>query len=96
MEEFPLRSRREALGLSQLQLANRAHCPIEVVIHTEFGLPDEFGERVRERLAMAYRLAPRRFNRLVRHAVARFARRQGEQRRALFGAPVQESRYGTL
>ena len=96
MEEFPLRTRRESLGLSQLQLANRARCPVEVVIHTEFGLPSDFGDEIQNRLATAYRLAPRRFDRLVRHALARFARRQGEQRRALFGIPSRQSLYGTL
>ncbi len=96
MEEFPLRTRRESLGLSQLQLANRARCPVEVVIHTEFGIAAEFSDEVENRLATAYRLAPRRFHRLVRHALARFARRQGEQRRAIFGIPSEQSRYGTL
>jgi hypothetical protein len=84
------------MGLSQLQLANRAHCPVEVVIHTEFGLPSEFGDEIQNRLATAYCLAPRRFSRLVRHALARFARRQGEQRRALFGVGSRQNVYGTL
>ena len=80
MDKFLLRSRREALGLTALQLANQARCPIEAVIHTEFGFPGWFEGEIRRRLAAAYGLQPDRFNRLARHAEARMARRLGRQR----------------
>ena len=83
MHKFLLRSRREALGLSALQLANQARCPVELVVHTEFGIAGGVGENLRHRLARAYRLAPERFNRLARHAEARLTRQLVDQRRAV-------------
>ena len=80
MDKFLLRSRREAMGMTALQLANRARCPVEAVIHTEFGFPGWFEKELRNRLAEAYGLRPERYNRLVRHAEVRLARRLDQQR----------------
>jgi len=75
MARFLLRARREALGLSVLQVASEARCPAETVVHTELGLEFPVDAEVESRLAHAYRLDPGRFHRLALHAEALFAKR---------------------
>jgi transcriptional regulator with XRE-family HTH domain len=50
-----LRALREAMGVTALELAAEAGCPVEVLLRAEFGLSVPRNEH-RRRLAIAYRL----------------------------------------
>jgi transcriptional regulator with XRE-family HTH domain len=59
-----LRARREKLGLTALELAAEAACPVEVLLRAEFGLAVPRAAE-RRRLAKAYRLPLDAYLRLV-------------------------------
>jgi hypothetical protein len=50
-----LRALREAIGATALELADKAACPVEILLRAEFGLSLPHGDD-RRRLAAAYRL----------------------------------------
>ncbi|MHC4550000.1 MAG: hypothetical protein ACYTEZ_14605 [Planctomycetota bacterium] len=70
-----LRALRESLGLTAPELADRAECPVEVVLRAEFGMAVPVGEGLRVRLAAAYRLAPTEYLRLALDEAERCAAR---------------------
>jgi transcriptional regulator with XRE-family HTH domain len=66
-----LRGRRKRLGLTALQLADRAACPVEVVLRAEFGMAVPVDRGLRMRLAAAYGLEPMDYLRLALDAAER-------------------------
>jgi len=71
-----LRSLREALGLQAPELADRADCPVEVVLRAEFGICVPTDQSMRVRIAQAYQLSTGEYLRLAFDAAARFTSRQ--------------------
>lgn len=67
-----LRALREAMGLTALELAADAACPVEIVLRAEFGLSLP-REDQRRRLAAAYRLPVDEYIRLALDAADRAA-----------------------
>jgi len=59
-----LRALREAMGVTALELADEASCPVEILLRAEFGLSLPPGEH-RRRLAAAYRLPIDEYTRLA-------------------------------
>lgn len=66
-----LRGRRKRLGLTALELADRAACPVEIVLRAEFGMAVPVDRGVRARLAAAYQLKPVDYLRLALDAAER-------------------------
>lgn len=66
-----LRGRRKRLGLTALQVADRAACPVEVVLRAEFGMAVPLDRGTRVRLAAAYQLQPMDYLRLALDAAER-------------------------
>ncbi|MEM8883991.1 MAG: hypothetical protein AAGD14_07985 [Planctomycetota bacterium] len=75
MATFDLRSRRESMGLSLLELAREAKCSAETVLHAEFGMELPRDIKLRDRLAVAYRLTRTRYDRMVVKAARNFRER---------------------
>ena len=75
MNSHELLDRREALGLTLLDLARKAECPAEIVLHAEFGvdMPRDLG--LRDRLAGAYRLTRLHYDRMTVQAARGFRER---------------------
>jgi transcriptional regulator with XRE-family HTH domain len=71
-----LREVRLALGLNPLQVAALASCPVETVVHAEFGTLVPVDEAVRGRLAKVYGLTVAEFLELAFDAAERWASRQ--------------------
>ncbi|HEX5032429.1 MAG TPA: helix-turn-helix transcriptional regulator [Candidatus Eisenbacteria bacterium] len=71
--EVSLRARREAVGLTALDIAGLAGCPVEVVLRAEFGMHVPHDRHVLARLAVAYGLAGDQYLRLVLDAAERLA-----------------------
>jgi hypothetical protein len=71
--EISLRTRRVAMGLTALDMAGLAGCPVEVVLRAEYGLcvPHERG--VLAGLAAAYALPADAYLRLALDAAERLA-----------------------
>jgi hypothetical protein len=69
-----LNVKREALGLTALELAALADCPVELVLRAEFGL-EVPRDGVVSRLAAAYCLHPDVYLRLALEAAERHASR---------------------
>lgn len=63
--EDSLRTRREALGLTALEVAGLAGCTVEVVLRAEFGAHVPHDRFVIARLAAAYGLAGDAYLRLA-------------------------------
>lgn len=76
MRMHGLRTRREELGLTPLELADIAKCSVEIVLHAEFGIDVPSGEDLQRRLAEAYRLEPREYLRMAFDAADGFAERE--------------------
>ncbi len=68
--EDSLRARREALGLTALEMAGLSGCPVEVVLRAEFGL-EVPREAAVARLARAYCVAPDEYLRRALDAAER-------------------------
>lgn len=66
-----LRGLRKRLGLTALQMADRAACPVEIVLRAEFGMAVPVDHGIRARLAAAYRLKPMDYLRLALDAAER-------------------------
>ena len=66
-----LRSVREEMRLTAADLAERADCPVEVVLRAEFGMSVPVGDELRVRLAGAYELDPREYLSLALDAAER-------------------------
>ena len=66
-----LRGRRTRLGLTALQLADRAACPVEIVLRAEFGMAVPVDRGIRARLAAAYEMGPMDYLRLALDAAER-------------------------
>ncbi len=69
--EDSLRARREALGLTALEMAARVGCPVEVVLRAEFGTHVPHERRLLARLAGAYGMAGDAYLRLALDAAER-------------------------
>lgn len=67
--------RREALGLTLLDLARKAECSAEIVLHAEFGVDMPRDRGLRDRLAGAYRLTRPNYDRMTVQAARRFRAR---------------------
>jgi transcriptional regulator with XRE-family HTH domain len=67
-----LRARREALGLTALEVAGMAGCAVEIVLRAEFGVEVPRGGTL-ARLAVAYCVAPDSYLRLALDAAERLA-----------------------
>ncbi|MCK6458261.1 MAG: helix-turn-helix domain-containing protein [Planctomycetes bacterium] len=59
-----LRALRESMGATALELADRAGCPVEILLRAEFGLSLPAGAE-RHRLAAAYRVPVEDYVRLA-------------------------------
>ena len=66
-----LRGWRKRLGLTALQLADRAACPVEILLRAEFGMAVPVDRGIRARLAAAYELDPMDYLRLALDAAER-------------------------
>lgn len=66
-----LRGRRKRLGLTALQVADRAACPVETLLRAEFGMAVPVDRGIRARLAAAYGLEPMDYLRLALDAAER-------------------------
>ena len=62
---------REQLGLSALELARRADCPVETVVRAEMGLSLPTADPERQRLAKGYGIPLDEFLRLALDAADR-------------------------
>jgi hypothetical protein len=71
--ELSLRARREAMGLTALDVAGLAGCAVEVVLRAEFGMQVPHERSVIARLAAAYCLAGDAYLRLALDAAERLA-----------------------
>jgi transcriptional regulator with XRE-family HTH domain len=71
--EVSLRARREAVGLTALDMAGLSGCPVEVVLRAEFGIHLPHERFVVARLAAAYGLTGDAYIRLVLDAAERLA-----------------------
>lgn len=71
-----LRDVRLARGLNPLQVAALAACPVETVVHAEFGTLVPIDDGVRRRLAEVYGLSVEEFLRLAFDAAERWADRR--------------------
>jgi transcriptional regulator with XRE-family HTH domain len=71
--EVSLRARREALGLTALEMAGLAGCPVEVVLRAEFGVHVPHDRLVLARLSAAYGLVADAYVRLALDAAEREA-----------------------
>lgn len=69
--EVSLRARREALGLTALDMAGLSGCPVEVVLRAEFGVHVPHEAFALARLAAAYGLAGDEYLRLALDAAER-------------------------
>jgi hypothetical protein len=69
--EVSLRARREAMGLTALETAALAGCPVEVVLRAEFGVHVPHDPPTVARLAAAYGLAGDDYLRLALDAADR-------------------------
>ncbi|HEX5136574.1 MAG TPA: helix-turn-helix transcriptional regulator [Planctomycetota bacterium] len=72
--EDSLRARREALGLTALDLAGLAGCTVDVVLRAEFGVHVPHDRFVLARLAAAYGLGGDAYLRLALDAAEAAAR----------------------
>jgi transcriptional regulator with XRE-family HTH domain len=79
--EVSLRARREAVGLTAVEMAGLVGCPVEVVLRAEFGMHVPHDRRVLARLSAAYGLAGDAYMRLALDAAERLAE-------AAYGAKV--------
>ncbi len=70
-----LRGLREARGLTALEMAALAECPVEVVLKGEFGVAVPMGDGLRARLAAAYGLEIQDYVRLALDEAERYADR---------------------
>ncbi|MGH7818941.1 MAG: helix-turn-helix domain-containing protein [Candidatus Binatia bacterium] len=70
MAEGPrtLRDLRERLGLTVLQMADRAGCAVDVIVRIEMGIRIPTEESERENLALAYGLPAKEFLNLALQA----------------------------
>jgi transcriptional regulator with XRE-family HTH domain len=73
---YRLRSLREELGMTALQMAQAIGCSVQTVLNAEFGVELPKGEELRVRLAGAYRLSPRQYIELALDAAEGFARNE--------------------
>ena len=73
--EDSLRAQREATGLTALDIAARADCPVEVVLRSEFGISVPVDRGLRGRLAVAYGLSADAYLRLALDAAEAAAER---------------------
>lgn len=71
--EVSLRARREALGLTALDMAGLAGCPVEIVLRAEYGMHVPHDRHVLARLSAAYGLAGDAYVRLALDAAERLA-----------------------
>jgi transcriptional regulator with XRE-family HTH domain len=71
--EVSLQARREALGLTALEMSRLAGCAVEVVLRAEFGMHVPHERGVLARLAAAYGLAADKYLRLALDAAERLA-----------------------
>lgn len=69
--EVSLRARREALGLTALEMAGLSGCPVEVVLRAEFGMHVPHDPAAVARLAAAYCVAVDTYLRLALDAAER-------------------------
>ena len=69
-----LRERRESMGLGALDVAERARCPVEVVLRAELGAAVPIGLHLQEALARAYGLGRREYVDLALEAAEEFVR----------------------
>lgn len=80
MRMYRLRSRREELGITALQMAHVVGCTVQTVLNAEFGVEVPSGEDLRTRLAGAYRLSPREYLELALDAAEGFAHSEAARR----------------
>lgn len=66
-----LRGQRKRLRLTALQVADRAACPVEIVLRAEFGMAVPVDRGIRARLAAAYEIEPLDYLRLALDAAER-------------------------
>ena len=71
--EVSLRMRREAMGLTALEMAGLAGCRVEVVLRAEFGIQVPHERQVLARLAGAYCIGVDTYLRLALDAAERLA-----------------------
>lgn len=71
-----LRTVRLERGLNPLQIAAQAECPVDTVVHAEFGTRVPIDAALRRRLAEAYGIPVKRFLDLAFDAADRWAARQ--------------------
>jgi hypothetical protein len=71
--EVSLRARREAMGLTALEMAGLAGCPVETVLRAEFGTHVPHDRVVVARLSAAYGLVADAYLRLALDAAERTA-----------------------
>jgi len=76
MRMYRLRSRREELGVTALQMAQDVGCSVQTVLNAEFGIEVPSGDDLRSRLARAYDLSPREYIELALDAAEGFALRE--------------------
>jgi transcriptional regulator with XRE-family HTH domain len=69
--EVSLRARREAIGVTALEMAGLAGCPVEMVLRAEFGLHVPHDHAMLARLAAAYGLPANEYLRLALDAAER-------------------------
>lgn len=69
--DVSLRARREAMGLTALEMAGLAGCPVEVVLRAEFGMQVPHDPVVLARLAGAYCIGVDTYLRLALDAAER-------------------------
>jgi transcriptional regulator with XRE-family HTH domain len=80
MRTYRLRSRREELGVTALQMAQAIGCSVQTVLNAEFGVELPKGEDLRDRLARAYQLTPREYIELALDAAEAFSRSETARR----------------
>jgi transcriptional regulator with XRE-family HTH domain len=66
-----LRAKREALGVTPLQMAASAGCPVEVVLRAEFGTHVPHDRRLLTRLAESYGVSDETYVRMALDAAER-------------------------
>ena len=71
--DVSLRARREAMGLTALEMAGLAGCPVETVLRAEFGMQVPHDRFVLARLAGAYCIGVDTYLRLALDAAERLA-----------------------
>ena len=71
--EVSLRMRREAMGLTALEMAGLAGCAVEVILRAEFGVQVPHDRHVLDQLAGAYCVPADTYLRLALDAAERLA-----------------------